>query len=340
MAEERTPAQSARRYAFMTVTSIAVAFGLFGYARSARDAFRDLLVQKAIAHYEQKAADADVRKNEFEVKTKALSLQNNEYTNVLSELAKVKTLAQNREKGIQEEVQKKQQEAIDYYKKREEELRARLSKERAETLSSLTNQQKQAWTVLSNNLSNDFATKRDALEKKYLGKLQTLAEVSDISGLTSLERKLTLALHRDGLIQQGLQDVGQFYNKKINDSAVRLIGTTFKVANNYHVMLQLLNPTNQAPLQIHQYTYDASNDTNVISLSKTLVLASPVKSFLFQEGKSFVIVDYSKNEFERYEGEHKLMKGDTFEAMMQFGTNARDILRDFEVLYRRGPEAQ
>ncbi|HLC53085.1 MAG TPA: hypothetical protein VJK03_00940 [Candidatus Nanoarchaeia archaeon] len=167
MTEERTPAQSALRFAFMTVTGIAVAFGLLGYARSVRDAFRDSLVQKAVTHYEEKAANADARENEFSLKKSALeknekSLEqiyrqqeqqlNQTRTNESAKLDKERRdIAQQRENilALRDNFNEKENKRAEEYKQREAKLREGLQ----QSFATKTNE---LYSLINSNLSAQY----------------------------------------------------------------------------------------------------------------------------------------------------------------------------------------
>src|SRR3989338_630957 len=168
MTEERTPAQSALRFAFMTVTGIAVAFGLLGYARSARDAFRDSLVQKAVTHYEENAANADARENEFSLKKSALeknekSLEqiyrqqeqqlNQTRTNESAKLDKERRdIAQQRENilALRYNFNEKENKRAEEYKQREAKLREGLQQ-------SFATKKNELYSLINSNLSAQYA---------------------------------------------------------------------------------------------------------------------------------------------------------------------------------------
>src|SRR3989338_8161323 len=138
MTEERTPAQSALRFAFMTVTGIAVAFGLLGYARSVRDAFRDSLVQKAVTHYEEKAANAEARENEFSLKKSNLDKESGE-------------IAQQRENilTLRDNFNEKENKRAEEYKQREAKLREGLQ----QSFATKTNE---LYSLINSNLSAQY----------------------------------------------------------------------------------------------------------------------------------------------------------------------------------------
>ncbi|MEK6936338.1 MAG: hypothetical protein AABW67_06120, partial [Nanoarchaeota archaeon] len=141
-----------------------------------------------------------------------------------------------------------------------------------EVLTSISNQQAVAWTLLSNRLTADFTKRTDELEGKYVSAQAGITNITDNSTLTPLERRLVLSNYiGKEYADKILSGKNMFHMQSIDGSQVRIVGSTYEDSTNRHdIAITLFNTNNNAIIASYVYRVDTENLEKDSKIRKTI----------------------------------------------------------------------